>query len=63
MNDFTLNPIPKHIHGISCSVQNCAYHDGTNYCTASKINVGPSTAQYSAQTVCATFRKKEMDNL
>lgn len=59
MNDISFNQIPKHIQGISCSVSNCAYHDGVHYCTASKISVGPSTAQNSAQTVCATFKKKE----
>ncbi|MBR2900791.1 MAG: DUF1540 domain-containing protein [Clostridia bacterium] len=59
MNQISFNQIPKHIHGISCSVTNCAYHDGIHYCTANKITVGPSTATNSSQTVCATFRHKE----
>ncbi len=59
MNDISFNDVPKHIQGISCSVTNCAYHDGVHYCTAPQITVGPSTAQNSAQTVCATFKHKK----
>lgn len=60
MNDISFNQIPKHIQGISCSVSNCAYHDGVHYCTANGIMVGPSTAKNAAQTVCATFKPKQM---
>ena len=49
---------PKHIKGISCSVKNCAYHDGDSYCTAKQISVGPVSATSCADTVCATFKQK-----
>ena len=39
MNDISFNSTPKHIHGINCSVTNCAYHDGVHFCTAEKISV------------------------
>lgn len=52
--------VPQHIRGITCDVKNCTYHDGDNYCTASKINVGPSYATSSTDTVCATFKEKKM---
>ena len=58
MNDISFNQAPKHIRGISCSVFHCAYHDGTHYCTAPQISIGPSTAQNCSQTVCATFKPK-----
>lgn len=45
--------------GISCDVKNCYYHDGSCYCTASQINVGPTNASSSADTLCATFKHKE----
>lgn len=51
--------IPYHIRGISCNVKNCAYHDGDGFCTADKIQVGPSYANCCMDTVCATFRPKE----
>jgi hypothetical protein len=35
---------PQHIRSVGCDVKNCVYHDGDNYCTATKINVGPSYA-------------------
>lgn len=46
-------------HGISCDVRNCVYHDGSCYCTADCISVGPSNACSSAETLCATFKHKE----
>ena len=52
--------VPKHIQGISCDAKNCVYHDGDNYCTASRIAVGPSYATSSSDTVCATFKEKKM---
>ena len=58
MDAITFNKTPKHIKGISCSVTNCAYHDGVCYCTADLISVGPSTATNSLQTVCASFKPK-----
>ncbi|MDD6312505.1 MAG: DUF1540 domain-containing protein [Firmicutes bacterium] len=44
--------------GISCSVKDCAYHDGINCCTAKVINVGPQNATSSVDTSCVTFRLK-----
>lgn len=44
---------------IGCDVLNCYYHDTSNYCTADHINVGPISAQSSADTICATFKPKE----
>jgi hypothetical protein len=58
MNEISFNQTPKHIHGISCSVVKCAYHDGVHFCTANHVTVGPSTAANSTQTVCATFKPK-----
>jgi Domain of Unknown Function (DUF1540). len=54
------NPNSHHIRGISCNVKNCVYHDGDAYCTADKINVGPSYANCCTDTVCATFRQKNI---
>jgi len=54
------NNIPKHIQGITCDAKNCVYHDGDNYCTADRINVGPAYATSSTDTVCATFKEKKM---
>ena len=45
--------------GIVCDVRNCIYHDKGNACTASQIAVGPSYAQSSAETVCATFKPQD----
>ena len=48
-----------HIKGISCDVKNCVHHDGETYCTAGCIAVGPSHANTSADTICATFKQKD----
>ena len=48
----------KHIKGICCNVRNCEYHDCDTHCTATEIAVGPSSAQSSADTACATFKQK-----
>ncbi len=47
--------------GVNCDVSNCYYHDGECHCTAEKINVGPSHATSSTDTVCATFKQKATD--
>ena len=49
----------KHIKGIMCNVEHCAYHNGKNECYAGCICVGPCNAESSADTVCATFKPKE----
>ncbi|MBQ0109033.1 MAG: DUF1540 domain-containing protein [Clostridiales bacterium] len=59
MDGISFNNVPKHIGEVSCSVTNCAYHDGVHYCTAPRIAVGPSTATNCSQTVCATFKPKQ----
>ncbi len=56
----TKGQTPKHIRGIICDVKNCSYHDGDNYCTADKIAVGPSYATNCTDTVCATFKQKQL---
>jgi hypothetical protein len=59
MDPIRIDENPKPIKGISCSVMNCAYHDGKTQCTAGKIAVGPSSAVSSSDTLCATFELKE----
>lgn len=49
----------KPIKGISCAVKNCQYHDGDCKCKAGSVAVGPANACCSAETVCATFRRRE----
>ena len=51
----------KSIKGIVCDVRNCVYHGEENCCCAGKIAVGPTYANSSAETVCATFRPKTED--
>lgn len=46
--------------GINCDVTNCVYHDGECTCKAEKINVGPSYATSCTDTVCATFKQKQI---
>lgn len=48
----------KHIDGIACDVKNCVHHDGDRNCHAGKINVGPTFAVSSADTICSTFKTK-----
>ncbi len=45
--------------GIHCDVKNCVWHDGKCTCTADKVQVGPSFAISSADTICSTFRAKD----
>lgn len=54
------NSRAKHIKGIKCDVNNCVYHDGSNYCTADQIAVGPSYAKSCTETVCATFKQRTL---
>lgn len=49
------NDDSHHIKGIHCDVASCAYHDGSNYCTAANVKIGPSYAVSSTETICATF--------
>ncbi len=50
----------KTIKGITCDVRNCVHHGCDNCCTAGQISVGPSYAISSSETVCATFKPKEV---
>lgn len=59
MDPIRVDEHPKPIKGISCSVVNCAYHDGQTHCVAGKIAVGPSNATACRDTVCATFKLKD----
>lgn len=52
--------VPKHIKGLDCNVKNCSFNDGECYCTAKKVHVGPTSAVTGSDTVCATFRPKQM---
>ena len=63
MNDCSTNHCgsdKKHLKGICCNVRNCEYHDCDTHCTAPEIAVGPSSAQSSADTACATFKQKQI---
>lgn len=44
------------IEGIKCQVKNCVYHSPQSSCCAGKIEVGPSHASDSTETICATFK-------
>lgn len=43
------------IKDIKCDVANCIYNEGNGCCSAGKIEVGPSNAQNSRDTLCSTF--------
>lgn len=50
--------IPRHINGITCDVQSCVYHDGDNFCTAKRVQIGSMAAVKSSETRCATFEPR-----
>ena len=54
------NKTGKHLKGVACDVKNCAFHDGECCCAANRIAVGPSYANTSGETVCATFKPKSL---
>ena len=58
--DIDADRRPQHIHGIVCDVTSCAYHDGDSFCTARRVHVGPLYANTTGQTLCATFKPREM---
>ena len=41
---------------IKCNVTNCEYHDRSNHCAATEIEVGPHYANSSNDTICSTFK-------
>lgn len=59
-NEEKNTQLHKHNKGIGCDVKNCVYHDGDCYCCADKIAVGPSYASCCTDTVCATFKQKNI---
>lgn len=58
----TFNRSDDSINGVACNVTNCIYHDGKTQCTAKQIHVGPTYANSSADTNCATFQPKKNTN-
>ncbi|MFA6729381.1 MAG: DUF1540 domain-containing protein [Eubacteriales bacterium] len=52
--------IEKINKGITCSVKTCHYNDANGHCTAEKIAVGPSSASCCTDTVCATFKSRDI---
>ena len=50
----------EHIKGIQCNAKNCMFNECETYCTADHISVGPCNATCSSDTVCSTFREKNM---
>ena len=46
--------------GVVCDVKNCMYNDKNSHCTAEKIAVGPTYATSCSDTVCATFRQRNI---
>ena len=49
----------KCIKGIVCDVKSCKYHGTGNHCHAGQIEVGPSNACCTSETVCVTYIPKE----
>ena len=57
MNKKNNATFPKpHQKGVYCAVGNCVYNDQKMYCTAQKIDIGPSFAITSGDTICGTFQ-------
>ena len=49
----------KQLYGVVCSVASCYYNTKNGHCTAKQIEVGPSSACTSAETVCVTFKERK----
>ena len=58
MDLFDTRDDKKGQRNIKCNVSNCVHHCDSNHCGADKIDVGPSYASQTADTVCATFSQK-----
>ncbi len=50
----------KPIKHVVCDVVNCVYHDGACHCTAKQIEIGPIQATNCTDTVCATFKPRDI---
>lgn len=48
----------KIIEGIKCNVTNCVHHNPGYKCDAGCIEVGPSHANNTNESYCATFEAK-----
>jgi hypothetical protein len=46
------------LSGVHCDVSNCTYNDKKCNCYADKINVGPTFANKTDDTICATFKQQ-----
>ena len=46
------------IPGVSCSVQECKYHERGDKCTAGKIKVAGKDPRSSIDTECSTFEEE-----
>lgn len=44
--------------GIACNVGNCIHNDHHRGCTACRIEIGPSFAATSGDTVCRSFEQQ-----
>jgi hypothetical protein len=58
LSEVRTGGMPKHIRGVRCEVRGCSYHDGDSFCCADRISIGPSFANNSGETVCATFKPR-----
>jgi hypothetical protein len=60
MNDRTGKKSVKKdcLPGVHCDVSNCTYNDEQCNCYADKINVGPTHAENTSDTICATFKQQ-----
>ena len=60
MNDHATHKSSKggRIPGVHCDVSNCAYNDKECSCFADQINVGPTHAEKTDDTICATFKQE-----
>ena len=56
----TTTDASKLVKGIVCDVKSCAYHKNESSCYAGCVSVGPCDASCSANTVCATFKPREI---
>ncbi len=53
----------KHLKGVSCDACHCIYNGEDNCCHANEIAVGPHNACSSSETICATFKPKESEEI
>lgn len=49
----------QEIKEIRCNVTNCVYNEDGRKCMAGHIDVGPSNASTSSETLCGTFENEK----